>query len=390
MTAAVDVQGECERGFEPVREALVESFAAGREVGASVAVMVDGRMVVDLWAGSANEAGTRPWERDTIVNVYSTTKGMTSICAHRLVDQGLLDLDAPVAKYWPEFAQAGKEALPVRYLLSHRAGLPAIKAPLPRGSMFQWDTMTAALAAQEPWWEPGTKHGYHALTFGWLVGEVVRRISGRSLGTFFREEIAEPLGLDFHIGLAEEHDARTAEMIPVPPPPPGERNLFAEFLGDTESMVFKAFVNPPDLVEPGSVNTREWRAAEIPAANGQGNARSLARVYGALARGGELDGVRVLSPAAIDAAMVEQSNGPDAILAGFPTRLGLGFFLTMPFFPLGPNSRAFGHAGAGGSLGYADLDAKVGFGYAMNQMAATVAEVDPRVKNLIDGVYRSL
>jgi CubicO group peptidase (beta-lactamase class C family) len=390
MTTAVDVQGDCESRFDPVREAFAENFAGGREVGASVAVMVDGKMPVDLWAGSADKAGTRPWERDTIVNVYSTTKGMTSICAHRLVERGLLDLDAPVAKYWPEFAQAGKEALPVRYLLSHRAGLPAVKAPLSRGALYEWDTMTAALAAQEPWWEPGTKHGYHAVTFGWLVGEVVRRISGKSLGTFFRDEIAEPLGLDFHIGLAGEHDARTAEMIPAPPPQPGEPNLMAEFLGDPESMVFKAFVNPPDLVEPGSVNTREWRAAEIPAANGHGNARALARVYGALARGGELDGVRVLSPAAIDGAMVEQSNGPDAILGGFPTRLGLGFFLTMPDFPLGPNARAFGHAGAGGSLGYADLDAKVGFGYAMNQMATTLAEVDVRVKNLIDGVYRAL
>jgi CubicO group peptidase (beta-lactamase class C family) len=352
--------------------------------------MVDGETVVDLWAGSADKAGTRPWERDTIVNVYSTTKGMTAICAHRLVDQGLLDLDAPVAKYWPEFAQAGKEALPVRYLLSHRAGLPAIKAPLPKGSMYRWDTMTAALAAQEPWWEPGTKHGYHALTFGWLVGEVVRRVSGKSLGRYFRDEIAEPLGLDFHIGLAAEHDARTADMVPSPPPAPGERNLMAEFLGDPESATFKAFVNPPDLIEPGAVNTREWRAAEIPAGNGHGNGRALARVYGALARGGELEGVRVLSPGAIERAIEEQSNGPDAILAGFPTRLGLGFFLTMADFPLGPNARAFGHAGAGGSLGYADLDAKVGFGYAMNQMAPSVAEVDPRVKSLIDGVYRAL
>ena len=390
MTTTIGIEGTCDRRFRAVNEAFEANFVAGREVGAAVAVMVDGKMVVDLWAGHADAARTRPWERDTIVNVYSTTKGMTALCAHRLIDQGLLDLDAPVAQYWPEFAQAGKEELPVRYLLSHRAGLPAIKEPLPKGALFQWDTMTAALAAQEPWWEPGTKHGYHALTFGWLVGEVVRRVSGKSLGTFFREEIAAPLGLDFHIGLAAEHDARTAEMVPAPPPQPGQPNLLAELLTDPESMTFKAFLNPPDMVEPGQVNTREWRAAEIPAANGHGNARALARAYGALARGGELEGVRVLSPGAIDRAIVEQSSGMDEILVGLPTRFGLGYFLTMPEIPLGPNPRAFGHPGAGGSLGYGDLDAKVGFGYTMNQMGAGSLRDDPRQRPLIDALYRSL
>jgi CubicO group peptidase (beta-lactamase class C family) len=315
---------------------------------------------------------------------------MTSICALRLVDQGLLDLDAPVAKYWPEFAQAGKAEVPVRYLLSHRAGLPAVREPLPAGSAYNWGTMTAALAKQEPWWEPGTKHGYHALTFGWLVGEVVRRISGKSLGTFFRDEIAGPLGLDFHIGLGAEHDARTAEMIPLEPPPPGERNVWAEILSDTESMTFKAFANPPDTMMPGTVNTREWRAAELPAANGHGNARALARVYGALACGGELDGVRLLSQAAIKMATTVQSDGPDAVLLGLPTRIGLGFWLTNETMRIGPNERAFGHAGAGGSLGFADPDARVGFGYAMNRMIGSADLVDPRWQPLIDAVYGSL
>ena len=389
MTTAIEVHGVCDSRFSAVKDAFAENFPTYGEVGAAVAVTLDGQPVVDLWAGHADAARSRPWEQDTIVNVYSTTKGMIAICAHRLVDQGRLDLDAPVAKYWPEFAQAGKEELPVRYLLSHRAGLPAVSDPLPPGSIYDWDVMTAALAKQEPWWEPGTKHGYHALTFGWLVGEVIRRASGKSPGAYFREEIAEPLGLDFHIGLAQEHDARTAEIIPAPLPQPGDANPLVEVLANPGSMAFKALVPSPDMMQPGHVNTREWRAAEIPAANGHGDARSLARVYGALARGGELDGVRVLSPVAIDRAIVEQSNGPDAVLL-LPMRFGLGFILSMEEAPIGPNERAFGHAGMGGSLGFADPDAKVGFGYVMNRMLLPPELIDPRWPPLIDALYASL
>src|SRR3990170_2582041 len=263
MTTAIEVHGACDSRFRAVKDAFAENFPTYGEVGAAVAVTLDGQPVVDLWAGHADAARTRAWEQDTIVNVYSTTKGMAAICAHRLVDQGRLDLDAPVAKYWPEFAQAGKEELPVRYLLSHRAGLPAVKEPMPKGSLVQWDTMTAALAAQEPWWEPGTAHGYHVLTFGWLVGEVVRRVSGKSPGAYLRDEIAGPLGLDFHIGLAEEHDARTAEIVQRSAPSPEEAARYAQVLGDPESMTYKAIANPPDLLEPGIANTRAWRAAEI-------------------------------------------------------------------------------------------------------------------------------
>ena len=389
MTTAIEVHGVCDEQFRAVERAFAGNFATFGEVGAALAVMVDGEMVVDLWAGHADAARTRAWDRDTIVNVYSTTKGMAAVCAHRLVDQGLLDLDAPVAKYWPEFAQAGKEQLPVRYLLSHRAGLPAVREFLPPGSLYDWDTMTAALAKQEPWWEPGSQHGYHALTYGWLVGEVVRRITGNSLGAYFREEVAEPLGLDFHIGLAAEHDARTAAMIPAPIPKPGEGNPIAEVLSKPGSMQFKAFVMSADLMNPGHANTREWRAAEIPSANGHGTARALARVYGALARGGELDGVRVLSQPAIDQAIVEQSYGPDAVLL-LPTRFGLGFMLTMPEMQLGPNERVFGHPGMGGSLGFADPDAGVGFGYVMNKMLLPPDLIDPRWPPLVAAVYESL
>jgi CubicO group peptidase (beta-lactamase class C family) len=389
MTGAVEAQGVCDSRFSAVKAAFEGNFAAGREVGATVAVMVDGEMVVDLWAGHADAARTRLWERDTIINVYSTTKGMTTICALRLVDQGLLDLDAPVARYWPEFAQAGKAELPVRYVLSHRAGLPAVKEPLPQGSLYQWGTMVAALARQEPWWKPGATHGYHALSFGWLVGELVRRISGRTVGEYFREEIAGPLGLDFHIGLGPEHDQRTAEIVPRAAVLPEDQKRIAALMSDPESMAAKAMFNPRDLTDQGVVNTRQWRAAEIPAGNGHGNARSLARAYGALARGGELEGARVLSSRVIEQAIVEHSNGPDAVL-GLPYRWGLGFMLTIPEHPFGPNQRAFGHTGAGGSLGFADLDARVGFAYAMNQMGTFSGLEDPRWPPLVEAAYEAL
>jgi len=389
MTTTIEVHGVCDNRFAAVRDAFAENFANRGEIGAAVAAVVDGETVVDLWAGHADAARSRPWQRDTIVNVFSATKGVVTVCALRLADQGLLDIDAPVAKYWPEFAQAGKEELPVRYLLSHRAGLPAIKEPLPKGSLVQWDTMTAALAAQEPWWEPGTAHGYHVLTFGWLVGEVVRRIAGKSLGAYFRDEIAAPLGLDFHIGLAEEHDARTAEMVMAPMPQPGDTGRFVEIISNPQSMAFKAVFNPPDLLETGLANTRAWRAAEVPAANGHGNARSLAKVYGALARGGELDGARILSPAAINEAIIEQSDGPDAVL-GQHYRYGLGFMLTIPEEPFGPSRRAFGHTGMGGSLGFVDPDAGVGFAYTMNQMGTFSGLEDPRWPPLVDALYAAL
>ena len=385
---AVKIEGACDPKFNRVRDAFAENFDKRNEVGAAVAVMLDGKSVVDIWAGHADEAKTRPWKRDTLVNVYSTTKGVTAICAHRLADQGLLDFDAPVATYWPEFAQAGKEKIPVRFLLSHRAGLPAVRKPLDDDALFKWDKMTAALAEQEPWWEPGTRHGYHALTFGWLVGEVIRRITGKTPGAYLRDEIAGPLGADFHIGLDAKHDARTADLIPVPPPGPGEPDFFAEVMKYPESAAAKAFMNPPGGMRPGLVNTREWRAAEIPAGNGHGTARALAQLYGALARGGELNGVRVMSKEQIARCSIEQSNGPDELLI-INTRFSLGFMMSLPGGELGPNPKSFGHPGAGGSLGYADPEAKIGFGYAMNKMQTSLL-IDPRAIWLIGAVYESL
>jgi CubicO group peptidase (beta-lactamase class C family) len=385
---AVKVEGTCDPKFDRVKDAFVENFEKRNEVGAAAAVMLDGKSVVDIWAGHADREKTRPWTRDTLVNVYSTTKGVTAICAHRLADKGLLDIDAPVAKYWPEFAQAGKDKLPVRYLLSHKAGLAAVRKPLDDDALFKWNKMTTALAEQEPWWEPGTKHGYHALTFGHLVGEVIRRITGKTPGTYLRDEVAGPLGLDLHIGLDAKDDARTGDMIAMPPPGPGEPNLFAEIMKNPESVTFKAFMNPPNGMRPGLVNTREWRAAEIPAANGHTTARSLAKLYGVLARGGELDGVRVMSKEQVAQCSIEQSSGPDALLM-INTRFSLGFMMSQPGASLGPNAKSFGHPGAGGSLGYADPEAKIGFGYTTNKMHASLL-IDPRATALIDAVYASM
>jgi CubicO group peptidase (beta-lactamase class C family) len=386
--ADIRIEGQCDPRFDRVKAAFAENFAKRNEYGAAIAVTLDGKPVLDLWAGHTDKARAQPWGRDTIANVFSTTKGMTAICAHRLVDQGKLDLDAPVVTYWPEFAQAGKEKMPVRMLLNHQAGLPAIRRKLTDDDMYNWDTMASALAAQEPWWTPGTRHGYHALTIGFLVGEVIRRITGKSVGTYFRDEIAQPLGLDCHIGLDARDDARCATMLASPPPPPGEVNLFEYAQQHPDSVTGYAFSNPATAMKLGAVNSRAWRGAEIPAANGHTNARSLARLYGALARGGELDGVRVLSREGVTRCHTEESFGKDEVLL-ITTRFTTGFMLTKPDDPFGPNPHSFGHPGAGGSLGFADPDAKLGFGYVMNKMGPYII-VDPRTRTLIEAVYASL
>jgi CubicO group peptidase (beta-lactamase class C family) len=384
------ISGTCDAAFEGVRQAFEANFRAPGEVGAAVAVVVDGRPVVELWGGHADQARSRAWERDTLVNVYSTTKGMAALCAQRLVDAGALDLDAPVARYWPEFAAAGKGEIPVRWLLSHRAGLAAVRDPLPGEALYDWDAMCRALAAETPWWQPGERHGYHAVTFGWLVGEVVRRIDGRSLGRYFREEVAGPLGADFHIGLPDALHARVAEMGPIPLPEPGAESasLTALMLSDPEGVSARAFLNPPSLAL--GPNVPAWRRAEIPGANGHATALGIARIYGALARGGEQDGVRVLSRAGIERCREQQSCGLDHVLR-ISTRIGQGFMLSqaLPLASFGPNPGSFGHPGAGGSVGFADPEARVGFGYVMNRMGPHIL-LDPRADRLIDAVYDAL
>lgn len=363
MGKEAPIQGHCAPGFEGARDAFAANFADGSEVGASFAATRNGEWIVDLWAGDADSKG-RPWQPDTIVNVYSTTKAITALCAHILVDRGQLDVDAPVARYWPEFAQNGKEKITTRHLLTHSAGLAALRRPLPQEALFNWETMTEALAAETPWWEPGTASGYHAMTYGYLVGEVVRRISGKTIGAFLRDEVTRPLAADFHIGLPPSEHSRVGELIA----PTAEETAKAGGAAaiDPESMMGKVMSNPQ--IRPDLANERAWREAEIPAANGHGNARSVARILAALACGGSLDGVRLLSEATLDKAIEEQSYRKDLVLP-LQMRWGLGFMMTSSSLPIGPNPRTFGHGGWGGSLGFADRDAQVSWAYVMNKMS---------------------
>jgi len=381
--ADVSIQGHCSDRFRAVRETFEAAFASGAEIGAAVCVVQDDETVVDLWGGFTEPAGKDPWQRDTLANVFSTTKGMTALCAHRLVDEGRLDLDEPVATYWPEFAQQGKAEITVRQLISHQAGLPAVRKTLPHGALFDWDQMTDELAAERPWWEPGTKHGYHAVTFGWLVGEIVRRITGQSLGAYFAKELAEPLGADFVIGFGPDLDERVAPLVQGPiVVEEGETSMFEAILKDPESMTARAFNNPP-LLGTGVLNTREWRAAEIPAANGHASAAGIATIYGKLAAG------KILSRAVLEEARTCQAEGEDAVLP-LVTKVACGFMLAPANEPCGPNPKAFNHGGAGGSLGYCDPEAKIGLGYVMNNMHTGLWLVDPRARNLVDAVYASL
>jgi len=384
------IDGHCDPRFTAVREQFFRNFTERGDVGASVCVYLDGVRVVDCWGGHADAAHTRPFEADTIVSVASTTKGMVALCAHMLAERGKLHLDAPVARYWPEFAAAGKQDVPVRWLLSHRAGLPAIRRTLPAEALFDWEVMTEALAETAPWWTPGTRHGYHAVTYGHLVGEVIRRVDGRTVGAFLRDEVTGPLGADFFIGVPAEADVRAAEVLAPPAPVPGDVTIWDTILADPDSVSARAFLNPPR--PPHLVNTRAWRAALIPAANGHTSARGVARVYAALARGGELDGVRLLAPATIERAIEEQSRGRDEVLT-LPTRFATGFMLGMPggIFNCGPGRRTFGHPGQGGSIGFADPDARLAFGYVPNQyVTGTARYPDRRVLSLVDAVYAAL
>lgn len=347
------VHGTVEPGFESVSEVFARGFEKG-ELGAAVCAYVDGRKVVDLWGGWADAHRTREWRRDTIACTYSATKGMTATCAHRLVDAGLLDVDEPVAAYWPEFAQAGKADVTVRMALSHQAGLPWATAPYPKDKFFDWETQSTALSGSAPVWEPGTRCQYHGGTFGYIIGNVLQRIDGRSLDRYFREEIAEPLGADFLIALGREHDHRCAEMI-----------------------------GPEDMV--GASNTREWREAGDGAATGHGSAGGLARVYAALARGGELGGVRVLRSDTIEAAAQKQALArADGTANEGGGEFGLGYQLLGTWYP-GLGSQTFGHTGMGGAIGLADPLTRLGFAYVMNQLGSGAS-----TGRLLAATYQSL
>lgn len=377
--AKFPICGSVAPGFEPVRVAFANNFVKHGEVGAAVHVTVDGKPVVDLWGGAADAAISKPWTADTLVNVWSTTKGWLALAMHILADRGLLDFDAPVAKYWPEFAQHGKESVLIRHILTHTSGLPAPSMKVPDEAVYEWDTMIHALERSELFWEPGTQCGYHAATFGWLNGEVLRRITGMSVGEFIRAQIAEPLGADTFVGLSRQEQERTAETIP--PGPLGEfifKMIFA--IGNRAKSL--AFTNPPR--PPKAANTRRWREAEIPSSNGHASARGLARVYTSLALGGTANGVQLLSPAAAENAGREQVHRRD-LVAGMPVRRTLGFMLPGPGEPRPPT--AFGHPGMGGSLGFADPQKRMAMGYVMNKM---VIGLDTRSNDLCRAIYSCL
>ncbi|MFE7752308.1 serine hydrolase domain-containing protein [Streptomyces sp. NPDC057428] len=380
------IHGHCDDRFTAVRDAFAANFAERDELGAAVTVLLDGTPVVDLWGGWADGDRTRPWERDTVVNVWSTTKGPTALCAHVLVDRGTLDLDAPVADYWPEFAAEGKESVRVRHLLSHRSGVAGLRDPHTLAELYDWELTTARLAATAPWWEPGTRSGYHAISYGFLVGEVVRRVTGLLPGEFLRQEITGPLGIDFTVGLPDKDAGRVAELVQPKSVAREQAALFARM----EPVALASLLNPGTGV--AAANTPEWRAAEIPAANGHGTARGVAALYGILAGRGSLDGRRILSKEAAERVREGQGSCRDLVLgAGFThdTELGLGLWLSGPNGSYGPNPRAVGHDGAGGSCGLADPEAGVALGYVMNRMGPDIAD-DPRKMALIDGVYGAL
>jgi CubicO group peptidase (beta-lactamase class C family) len=499
MTNKVKIQGVCEPQFETVKDVFTQNFEEGMEVGASFAVTINGKYVIDLWGGYKDREKTVPWEKNTICNVYSTTKVPTVLCTMMCVDRGLLDLDDPVAKYWPEFAQNGKENIIVRQILSHTSGLAGIEERIPFRTLYDWDKYTSLLAAQKPWWKPGTQSGYHAVTHGYLLGELVRRVTGKTLGTFFKEEVADPLNIDFHIGLAEEHVPRVSKLISDLPI---IENLFVSYravfniannseivkdeiknlekkimidYGDEDQFniivsngkieVNKGKIDDPDCTfttskdraavmnwifsnvdeDPDYVSEylkikgkpedvlriknlfelvatearrlgpvvikmgllefamirdfsgdRDWQTAEIPASNGHGNARSVAKIASIIACEGELEGKRLISKDTLEKMLEEQIYGTDLLFLT-PVRFGLGVGLPHKDRP-SPNPRTCWWAGAGGSVIRMDLDDHIGFGYVMNQMrnqpleetAANLYASDTRGNRLIKAVYESL
>ncbi len=389
-------EGVLEGTFDPKFAELAREFATNfrerGEGGASVCVTLGGETVVDLWGGMA--ADGIPWSKDTVCTVFSCTKGATAICAHLLASRGKLDIESPVAEYWPEFAKNGKEAATVRMMLDHSVGVPAIREQMKPGAACDWDYMVERLEAEQPFWKPGTRNGYHMLNFGWTVGELVKRVSGKSLGTFFRDEVAQPTGADFWIGAPEEVEARFAPTVPFRPvsgDPPSDFVL--ALLSDSKSISALSLLNGGGF-DP---NSRAWHAAEIGGGGGISNGRGLARIYAPLACGGSLNGVTLAEPVTL-ARMAEVSSATkeDATLL-IPTRFALGFMKSMDNRGWKANNRdsvilssaAFGHVGAGGSIGFADPAASMSFGYAMNRQGKGIL-MNERGQSLIDSAYRAI
>jgi len=354
------IEGKCEPRFEAVRGALAQNLDSGEELGASLVVDIDGHLVVDMWGGFCDQARTVPWTEHTITNVWSSTKTVTSLAALMLADRDELDVDAPVARYWPEFAAGGKEGVLVRHLMSHSSGVSGLEQPAVVEDLYDWPTATSRMAAQAPWWEPGTASGYHALNYGHLVGEVVRRVSGKTLKQFVAEEIAGPLGADFQIGAAEADWGRIADVVPPPPLP-----LDFDALGP-DSLTVKTLTGP--FIEADVANTPAWRRADLGAVNGHGNARSVARVMSVVARGGQAGGVRLLRPETIEKIFTEQINGIDLVL-GVPLRFGIGYGLPVPeLLPWIPDEKICYWGGWGGSMIIMDTGRRMTISYMMNKM----------------------
>ena len=366
-----------------MREAFADNLAARGEIGAACTAYVDGRCVVDLHGGHRDAARTRPWTPDTLANFYSVGKPIVALLALQLVECGELDLDAPVARYWPEFGAAGKADATVRAALSHRAGVPALRERLRDDAMLDWDCMTRALARTRPWWVPGTRHVYHTNTYGFLVGELVRRLTGERPGARLRACIADPLEADVAFGIGSADLGRCAEIVFHGPSSPPSFDEVAVIEPEEQRMVALGYFNPPGFSGIGVVNTAPWRLAEIPSTNGHGTARGIARIYDALARAD----ARVLAGDVLAEATREQSSGPCPVLE-VEVSFGLGFQVTRPDRPIGRGAHTFGHYGTGGALGFADPDARLGFGYVMNRVV-------PRWRNecnraLVEAVYDAL
>ena len=374
-----EIKGHCASKFHAVRDMFAENIASGEDVGASFAATIDGEMVVDIWGGHLDRSRQTPWQEDTIVNVYSSTKTMSFLCALVLADRGLLDFDAKVAHYWPEFAQSGKQDVLVWHFLAHAAGLSGLDEMVRVQDLYDWEFITELLAAQSPWWVPGTASGYHAITQGYLIGELVRRLTGQSLGAFFREEIAAPLGADFFIGVPETEFHRIGNLIP--PDTPSDSQPSA----DDRSIAARTFASPPAM-NPKTSATRGWRLAEIPAANGHGNARAIARLQTPLACGGTAFGVKLMSEATARSALRERIAGKDLVL-GVPIRFGLGFGLNSDLVPMTPNANSGYWGGWGGSAVVVDQDARIAISFVMNKMIDSLLG-DRRAYELVQTFYR--
>lgn len=391
-TGAIDAQfttgvlhGHYDSRFEDLVAELAEQITTGGELGAAIAIDVDGQAVVDVWGGYADKAKTREWSQDTIVNVFSSTKNVTALAALMLIDRGQLDPFAPVAKYWPEFAANGKQDIEVRHILSHTSGVSGWEMPFTLEDIYDWEKSTAQLARQAPWWPPGSASGYHAVTIGHLVGEIVRRVTGRTLKEFVRDEIAEPLGADFQIGALPSDDDRIAELIPPPP-----LDVPLDAVPDEHPMRKTFAALPPTSDAALAAETAQWRRADIGSANGHGNARSLVRALSPISLGGTVNGVRLLSPATIDLIFQEQANGTDLVLA-MPSRWGIGFALPKPeAVPDIPDERICYWGGWGGSMAVMNPDRRTTFAYVMNKMGQVTSAGTERTQKYTSLIYQAL